>query len=67
MEVCEKTVTLFSLSCRSLGRGVEERMIDYLLELFDVREIVFCNTHKNEWLMEWFDKKGIRIKNQGVE
>jgi FkbH-like protein len=41
------TVDLFSLSCRALGRRVEEKMIEFALER-NANKLRFCNTTKNE-------------------
>lgn len=50
MEVENSVLTLFCLSCRSLGREVEKQMITYLLKTHTINNIVFISTTKNEKL-----------------
>lgn len=47
MEVENNQLTLFSLSCRALGREVEQTMIDYLLANHQLESLVFLSTNKN--------------------
>lgn len=47
----DNNLDLFSLSCRALGRGVEERMIDYIYQR-SINEIVWSSTGKNDELWE---------------
>lgn len=44
------TIDLFCLSCRALGREVEARMVDFLLDEHDIQEIQFSDTYKNNVL-----------------
>ena len=47
MEVENDRLTLFSLSCRALGREVEHIMIDYLSANHQINSIDFLSTNKN--------------------
>ena len=42
------TLTLFSLSCRALGREVEEKMIKFISDKYQIQKIEFKLTGKNE-------------------
>lgn len=52
MEVENDRLTLFSLSCRALGREVEQIMIDYLATNHQIKSFDFISTNKNEKLQE---------------
>lgn len=39
---------LFSLSCRALGRNVEEKMLDYIQERYQIEQVDFLDTGKND-------------------
>lgn len=52
------TVDLFSLSCRALGRKVEEKMIEFCLER-KANKVCFCSTTKNETIGILFEKHGL--------
>lgn len=45
----DRVLDLFCLSCRALGRGVEDRMIQVLHEN-DIEDVLFKSTGKNEEL-----------------
>ena len=47
IEVDCDTLTLFSLSCRALGREVEKRMIEFIFVKHQINNIVFESTGKN--------------------
>lgn len=55
-EIEDETVTLFSLSCRALGRNIENEMINYLLEEYSPINIEFKLTEKNQSLLELLQK-----------
>ena len=57
MEVEEGRLSLFSLSCRALGREVENRMIDFLKRQHQITEIDFIVSDKNGSLKELFDRE----------
>lgn len=48
VEVEDDVLTLFSLSCRALGRELEKRIIDFVLKEHIIRKVRFCDTGKNE-------------------
>ncbi len=48
IEIEGNTLTLFSLSCRALGRGLEGEMFNFVEERHQIDEIVFQSTGKNE-------------------
>lgn len=48
IEVEGNALTLFSLSCRALGREVEERMIKFIWDKYQIQKIEFKSTGKNE-------------------
>ena len=47
IEVESDALTLFSLSCRALGRKVEKKMIDFILDKYQIQKIEFESTGKN--------------------
>ena len=47
MEVENDRLTLFSLSCRALGREVEQIMIDYLAANHQIKSFDYISTNKN--------------------
>ena len=53
MEVKEKRLTLFCLSCRALGREVEQEMLAYLLAEHLIEEVDFLPTGKNAELHDF--------------
>ncbi len=55
IEIEGKTLTLFSLSCRALGREVEKKMIEFILDKYQVKKIEFRSTGKNEAIKILFD------------
>lgn len=50
IEVENDTITLFSLSCRALGREIEKKMIKFISEKYHIKIIEFKSTGKNETL-----------------
>jgi len=50
--VREQKLVLFSLSCRALGRNVEDIMIQFVKERFYIRGVDFKETGKNEAIKE---------------
>lgn len=52
IEIEKNTLKLFSLSCRALGRNVENEMINYISNRYDLENLVFKLTEKNESLLE---------------
>lgn len=52
MEVENDRLSLFSLSCRALGRRVEDKMINYISNRHEFKNIAFKLTEKNESLLE---------------
>lgn len=63
MEVENDELKLFSLSCRALGRNVENEMINYVSDRYELENIVFKLTDKNEQLMKLMRKT---IPNAGI-
>lgn len=63
MEVENDELKLFCLSCRALGRNVENEMINYVSDRYELENIVFKLTDKNEQLMELIQKT---IPNVGI-
>lgn len=57
MEVENDRLTLFSLSCRALGREVEQIMIDFLSVNHQINSVVFLSTNKNEKLQELLEER----------
>lgn len=48
LEVEDSELTLFSLSCRALGRGIEEKMIGFIESNHQIKTFKFCSTGKNK-------------------
>jgi len=55
-------IDMFCLSCRSVGREVEEEMLRYIIKKYKPREYFFVKNQKNESLEELF-KNIINEKN----
>lgn len=49
-EIEGESLTLFSLSCRALGRKVEQKMAEYILSNHQIDNVVFKSTDKNDGL-----------------
>lgn len=49
-------IDLFSLSCRALGRAVEDKMIEFILKKYRVEKIEFRSTGKNKYLQILLEK-----------
>ena len=56
IEVEGDALILFSLSCRALGRGAEERMIEFILDKYQIKKIEFKSTGKNVALKTLLEK-----------
>ena len=50
IETEDNVLRLFSLSCRALGRGVEEKMLRYIAAEHDIKTILFSDSGKNQSL-----------------
>ena len=48
IEVEGDAITLFSLSCRALGREVEGKMVEFISDKYQIKKIEFESTSKNE-------------------
>ncbi len=48
IEIERDAITLFSLSCRALGREIEKKMLDYIKERHQINSIEYHFTSKNE-------------------
>ncbi len=48
IEIDGDALTLFSLSCRALGREVEKKMIEFISDKYQIQKIEFKTTGKNE-------------------
>lgn len=58
--ICGRTVDLFSLSCRALGRKVEDEMLLYALSR-KVKLVRYLNTNKNGELKSLLTYYGLRV------
>ena len=56
-------IELFCLSCRALGRNIENEILDYVVEYYSPKSYYFVSTGKNIWLEKNFQKK-ILIKKE---
>lgn len=56
LEVENYELKLFSLSCRALGRRVENEMLSYVADRYELKSIAFKLTEKNELLLELTQK-----------
>ena len=56
IEIEHDTLTLFSLSCRALGREVEEKMIEFISDKYQIQKIEFKSTAKNVALTTLLEK-----------
>ncbi len=56
VEVEDDVITLFSLSCRALERGIENKMLDFVLQKYKINSIEFKNTNKNKEVRAFFER-----------
>ena len=56
IEVEGDALTLFSLSCRALGREVEEKMMEFISDKYQIQKIEFKSTSKNVALKTLLEK-----------
>lgn len=56
IEIEGNTLTLFSLSCRALGREIEKKMLDYVSEKYKINSIEYHSTGKNEAMIALFNE-----------
>lgn len=56
VEVSGNTLTLFSLSCRALGRNIEKTIFDFICSNHQIRGIEFQTTGKNEELKTFLQR-----------
>ena len=56
IEVESDALTLFSLSCRALGREVEEKMIEFISDKYQIQKIEFKSTGKNVAFKTFLEK-----------
>jgi FkbH-like protein len=54
IEVEEDVLTLFSLSCRALGREIESKLLVFIAEKYQINKIIFNSTEKNEYMKTLF-------------
>jgi FkbH-like protein len=50
MYIIGETLELFCMSCRAMGRGIEQRMINFIKENHNIKKFEFEDTGKNEGL-----------------
>ena len=56
IEVEGNALTLFNLSCRALGREVEEKMMEFISDKYQIQKIEFKSTGKNIALKTLLEK-----------
>lgn len=57
MEVEDGVLTLFSLSCRALGREIESGMLGFIMDRYTVTGFLWSSTGKNKGLRELLAEK----------
>lgn len=50
-------LTLFSVSCRALGREIENKIIEFISNKFQIKEIEFKSTGRNEAFRAFLEEK----------
>ena len=48
----ENAINLFCLSCRALGRGVEEKMMTFISDNYQIKKVNFIDTNRNKMFKE---------------
>ena len=48
IEIEGDVLTLFSLSCRAIGREIEKKMIEFISDKYQIKKVEFESTGKNE-------------------
>ena len=61
IEITEERLSLFSLSCRALGRDIKGHMIDFVKQKHKINKVDFMDTSKNGFLKALFGKKFLHI------
>ena len=64
--IISSTLELFCLSCRALGRNVENNMLNYIYEKYGLISFKFCDTGKNKWLKSKMSKV-LEQSKMGIE
>lgn len=64
--IYNNTIDLFALSCRALGRKIEDKMIQYSLET-GVNTALFYNTQKNDTVSIFFESYGLLVENSVIK
>ena len=57
-------IDLFAVSCRVLGRGIEDIIIEKIICKNKIHKILFEETQKNSWLKLSFSKRNISIESK---
>ena len=57
VEVKDNILTLFSLSCRALGRNIENSIFDFICRTHQIYQIEFQSTGKNEELKAYLQER----------
>ena len=54
LEIESDTLILFSLSCRALGRNIEDEMLKFIMDNYKVNRIEFISTYQNDDMVAMF-------------
>lgn len=57
MAIRNNTIVLFSLSCRALGRNIENILIDFIKSKYGICTMLFAHTGKNQDIYELMNKE----------
>ncbi len=55
------TIDSFVMSCRVLGRGIEEAVLDFITRRHQNLSAIYCKTEKNSLVEEFYEKNGFEL------
>lgn len=59
--VIENTIDTFLMSCRVLGRGIEEAVLNVITQKHSNLKAIYCKTDKNTLVEKFYEKNGFRL------
>ena len=68
----DATIDHFMLSCRIIGRKVEDKFLSFILDMLKKRKLQsvyssYIKTDKNSQVADFFDKNGFELINENLD
>ena len=61
----ENEIDSFLMSCRVLGRGIEESVLNFITHRHKQLRATYCKTEKNSLVEEFYEKNGFKLLENG--